>query len=112
MNIESFVVPEPDDIQTRDEVERLIQAFNNYFVAYMPDYSFAHSVLSDFNLSDDAILWALETDQIAIWREDRIKNWWMSQRECDIHEAAITQFLYYLFSIPEAIRIQLNDEEA
>jgi hypothetical protein len=112
MNIESFMLPDSGDLQTLDQVEALIGAFNDHFTAYMPDYSFAHIVLSDFNLEDQHIRWCLKPAQIIFWREDRMKGWGMSRDECDQQEAVIKQFLNYLLTIPEAIREdQTHDAE-
>jgi hypothetical protein len=111
MNIETFVIPDPDDVQTRDEIEDLIQSFNTYFIAYMRITVLRILYCQILIYQNESILWSLEPDQIILWRQDRIKNCWMSLKECDAQEAVITRFLHYLFSILEVIREQQNDKE-
>jgi hypothetical protein len=87
MEIETFPLPHPEQIVSYDEVVSLIDEFCMHFARFQPEYSFAHIVLDDYNLSDHWINSCLSSDETSA-----------------AQAGFIVQFLNYLLTIPEPLR--------
>lgn len=59
-------------MKTPHEVLAAISAFNAHWHDVLPDYSFAHIVLGDFNLMDGHIDFCLEDEQVRGWHQSKV----------------------------------------
>lgn len=113
MQIDTFICPDASEIQTYDQVTDVIDAFCNHFEAFLPEYSFAHIVLDDYNLSDGNIRFCLKTEHITEWITEIAPRWDHTPEALAYmieHAAYIVRFLGYLLSIPESIRETPEEE--
>jgi len=111
--------------KSRAEVIKRIQVFTDYanYPDIMPDYSFAHIVLADFNLGDGHIKWCLEQEQIDQWVSyiteevkkrltNRNNEYSLNYDLAEIERVKndTIEFLNWLLTIPENIREDGDDE--
>jgi hypothetical protein len=98
------------EVITSKDVKAQIDAFCETHHAMLPDFSFAHIALSDYNLADGHIDFCLDLNQILPWFYARVRDHkFFVNEQAAISETVgevnvIVEFLNYLKTIPEPIR--------
>jgi hypothetical protein len=105
-------------IDTPQAVKSAIDNFCKANERWLPDYSFAHIALGDYNLSNGHIDFCLQYDQILPWFYEFVRNEALIfDKDIAINSGIeavqeISDFLRHLKTIPEPIRegvADLND---